>query len=174
MGANPLEMGEMGVLFGSSMIKTMADQQGIDAKEAALDSQMQQEKIATSQRLTQQAEKARSVLADHNVMAGASGATAGSFSPVEEETFNRYAEDRNATQLDAEWKENALQTQEDNLENSRLYVFAGDLAGAAESAYNVNKQDSLWGNYSNNKEDQDDSKIKRMLASRRPKGENKW
>lgn len=146
MGADPTSMG---LMVGGGLLKTISDQQGVDSKEQALRNEMAEERIAHSQQLIKEDEKAKSVLSAQNLMAGASGVTAGSFSPTEESTFNNFAEDRNASNLQFDWKESSMQQQADNLDDSKGVLFASDLFDVAEKTYRINKLDSFKMNNKN-------------------------
>lgn len=142
MGASDVGIG---IMAGSGLLKTITDQSAISSKEDAIRQQITQERIATSQQLVQEDRKATRVLAQQNLMAGASGATPGSFSPLEEETFNNFAQDRSATMLQMDWKVNALNQQESNLEDSRFLFLGSDLFDTANKIYASNRREHFFG-----------------------------
>lgn len=120
---------------GSAVAKTVSSEEQLQAQQDALRLRATQERIAATNRMIQHDRQMERVISEQNVMAGASGITPGSFSPIQEESFDEFALDKNAEKLNEKWKQYAIESNINNLEAMKPLVVFENLFDAAQATY---------------------------------------
>jgi len=124
---------EVGLLLAGTAIKTGAQFGQSQAKKRALDNLKKQEEIKANQEAIQREKKVQQILSTQRAEGAARGVdtTSASLAAISEGTFNEFAQDEEAANLNLKIKEDDIDREKHNLDRSFMWQTAGNLFSAA-------------------------------------------
>lgn len=134
---------EEGIMIASGAMKAGAGLSGARAQEDALRLRLSQERFAAEREMQHKDEQLRSVLGTQRAEGAARGIepTSASLAAISEDTFQKFAEDRQADMLNLKFKENAINTQIADTHRTAMFKVFGNLFDAANRFNDLKKPD---------------------------------
>ena len=129
--------GMIAMQVGTALMKTMSQQQYAEQQEQALEMREDEERLAATQQANKANDNIERIMGKQIVYAASSGLTPGSFSPIEERDFDAWSRDRNAINLNLQFKEAAIDSEMDAIDKQMAWAPILNLFGAAQGIYNM-------------------------------------
>jgi hypothetical protein len=132
-------MFEMAILLGSAVGKSFFESEEGKAQERALELKRKEEELQATQEAVLRDEQLEKVLASQRAEGAARGITptSASLSAISTGTFNNFAEDVQARNLNLQMKEANIDTAEENIKRKVMYDTFGNLFDAANRFNNL-------------------------------------
>jgi len=131
---------EVGLLIGSMAVKEGGEFEASRAKRKSLEEMRTQERLKATEEGLQREKKLESVLGTQRAEGAARGVspTSASLSVISEGTFNEFADDETAANMNLKIKESEIDTEEENARRKFGWQTAGNLFDAANRYNNLN------------------------------------
>lgn len=136
---------QIGLLIGGTIIKEEEAQTKAEFETAQLERIRQEQRAQANQQALRQDEQVRTVLGEQVAHEAAAGLAPGSLAPIEEDTFNKFAEDRNALNLNLKYHEQALDLEEGQINKEKNWALIGNLFDLGQGMYKAKQLSDLTG-----------------------------
>jgi hypothetical protein len=121
------------ILLGTAAFETVGTIESADAQQAALESREEQNNIAAAQRRIKEDDQIERVLSTQRAIAVTTPfkTTSATFGVISQESLNQFAEDREATNLNLKFENEAIDQKIDNVERMKFIGIADNIFEAA-------------------------------------------
>lgn len=129
----------MGALSGASAFeKSQQEKAAAQSRENAIKLRMQQEQIASNQRMTNEMDRVNRLMARQDAIGAATGAFGSpSFEAIQSDTLNEFAKDANANNLNLSFQKEAAEQQVHNIRNEEKAQQVGNLLDFGSQVANL-------------------------------------